>query len=153
MGRESFDTKLVINTICRGSVAKLDFDDQQEYYQTKREQVVYQDQFGTQIFYIDLTTQFEIADQLDTIPIYDHISVYAGIDNYTYGNVNIITSERQYEASPSWKEVVLNNTVFIGDTVLYGKEFKEVYQGKELDGRVVFYSRIQGVIAFKLVTI
>ena len=148
-GRQSFDTRLVLSTLCRGNVDILTFDDQEEYYQTQNEQVVFYDQLGNQIFYIDLLTLFEEANQSDSVAIYDLLSVHPSIDEHTFGSLNIITSERQNEVSSSFEEVVLNNSMFIGDTVLFGREFKEVYRSSSLKGRSTFYNRINGVIAFK----
>ncbi len=147
-GRKSYDTKLVLNTLCRGNVDKLSFDDQQEYYQSQREEIIFYDQSGNQIFYIDLMILFERIGQSDSVAIYDLLSVHPSVNGSTFGNLNIVTSERQYEMSPSFKEVVLNNSMYIGDTVLFGKEFSEVYRSSSLDGRHTFYNRKKGVLAF-----
>lgn len=49
-GRQLTNTKLVLNTLCRGDFAILNSDDQEEYYESQNEQIVFYDQLGNQIF-------------------------------------------------------------------------------------------------------
>ena len=46
-----------------------------------------------------------------------------------------------------WEEVIIKNTEYIGDTLLFEREFKEVYRSASLEGNLTFYNRINGVIA------
>ena len=147
-GRQLFDTRLVLNTLCRGSVEKLNFDDQEEYYQTQREEIVFFDQTGNQVFYIDLFTLFEEADQPDDVAIYDQLSVHPSVRGFTFSDLNIVTKVRQNELSSSFEEVVLNGSTFIGDTVLFGREFKSVYRSATQDGQSTYYNQTEGVVAF-----
>lgn len=147
-GRQEFDTRLVLNKLCRGNIEKLDFDDQEEYFQTQREEIVFFDQSGNQAFYIDLFTLFEEADQPDAVAIYDQLSVHPSLRGLTFASLNVITKVRQNELSASYKNVLLNGSTFIGDTVLFEREFQEVYQSGLFDGRSTFYNRTEGVVAF-----
>jgi len=147
-GRQLSDTRLVVNTLCRGNIEKLNFDDQEEFYQTQRMQIAYFDQSGNQIFYIDLLTLFEEAEQPGAIAIYDLLSVYPSVGSFTSGDLNIITKVRQNELSPSFEEVVLQGSDYVGDTVLFGKEYKDVYRSAPLEEEITFYNRTEGVIAF-----
>jgi len=147
-GRQVSNTRLVVNTLCRGNIEKLNFDDQEEYYQTQRMQIAYFDQSGNQVFYIDLLTLFEEADQPGAIAIYDLLSVNPSIGDFTIGDLNIITKARQNELSPSFEEVVLQGSAYVGDTVLFGKEYKDVYRSALLEDEITFYNHTEGVIAF-----
>jgi hypothetical protein len=145
-GLQLSDTRLVVNTLCSGNFDKLNFDDQEEFYQTQNQQVVFYDESDNQIFYIDINTLFE-TNQSASVAIYDLLTVHPSVNGATFGNLNIITSERQHEISPSFKEVVLNDSRFIGDTLLYGKAFGEVYKSATYEGRFILYNRTEGVIA------
>lgn len=148
-GRKTFDTRLVVSTLCRGDVALLDFDDQEQYYQSQSEEIVFYDQSGDQVFYINSATSFEEASQLDSIAIYDQLAVYSSIGNSLFGDISIITSERQNTVSSSWSETVLNDTRFIGDTVLFGREFTQVYQSSPFEGRYAYYNPLNGIVAYE----
>jgi hypothetical protein len=148
LGRQILDTKSILRTLCRGDVELLTFDDQEEYYESQYEEIVFYDQSGNQIFYIRLTISFEEADQTDSVAIYDYLTVNPSVEGKSFISLRIITSERQNSVSATWQDMVLNNTRFIGDTVLFGREFEEVYSSSALDDNLTFYNRFNGVLAF-----
>ena len=132
-GRQLSDSKLVTNTLCRGCSGKFNLDSQVEFYQAQNERMVLHDQLGNQIFYIDLMIGYEESNQTDPVALYDLLSVYLSVREYTFGNINIITSERQGEITTAWRDIITNNTTFVGDTTLYGREFKKVYKSSSLE--------------------
>lgn len=149
-GRQVFDSRLIINTLCRGDVSKLTFDDQEEFFEVQYEQVAFFDQSGNQVFYIDMKPGFEEAEPLESLVIYDQLSVRLSmIEGYLMRDLNIITAERQNQVSASWKETLLNGSAFVGDTVLYGRKCKEVYESSTTEGSSIFYNRFSGVVALK----
>jgi hypothetical protein len=146
-GRELIDTKLVLSTLCWGDFAILNSDDQEEYYESQNEQIVFYDQFGNQIFYIRLDIGFEEADQSSEVVIYDFLSITPSIGENSFNNLSILTVEKQNKISAQWEEVILKNTEYVGDTLLFGRAFKEVYKSTSLEGNTSFYNRTDGVLA------
>ncbi|MEM1323697.1 MAG: hypothetical protein AAGG75_25780 [Bacteroidota bacterium] len=66
-GREIQNLRMNVRTLCDEGT----FDKQEQYYDIQIEQVTFFDSSGTQIFYVNLVTQFEDADDLDSIAVYD----------------------------------------------------------------------------------
>ncbi|MGK7396095.1 MAG: hypothetical protein ACNS62_16075 [Candidatus Cyclobacteriaceae bacterium M3_2C_046] len=146
-GRKIEDFRLIVNTLCRGNIEKVSLDDQQIYYQIQREQIAFEDLSGNQVYYVELTTGFEQASQIDSLALYDMLSVYPLMEGNALGNINIMTLERLNTVSSSHKQGFLNHSTFIGDTTLFGRDFKEVYESNPWEGRITYYNRTKGVIA------
>lgn len=145
-GRELLKSKMIVRTPCDEGF----LDKQHLYYDTQREQVVYFDSSGNQIFYIDLTTQFEDANDIDDIAVYDFLLVDTSLKGNFNGRIEIITEERQNTVSEFHKNEFWNQSVFLGDTTVFGRDFKDVYVGTSGDNRSIFYNKVKGVIAFKI---
>ena len=146
VGRELKDLVMRVRTICDDGT----FDKQFQYYEIQRYQIAYFDSLDKQIFYTDLTTHFEDADDLDSIAIYDFLRVSSVIDGSPNGEIEILTDERQNHLSVFYRNEMLRESDFLGDTIIYGKEFKDVFKSTTSQGKSIFYSKEKGVVAFKM---
>ncbi len=145
-GIDLMDSKMTVRTICDEGT----FSKQYQYYETQREQIVFFDALGNQIFYVDLTTQFEDAGDLDSLAIYDFLMIDSGIDGNFNGRIEIITEERQNQVSSSHRNEFWNQSDFLGDTTIYGREFKGVFMSTTNEGKSIYYCKEKGVIAFRI---
>ena len=144
-GKKVTQTTLKVKTTCdEGLINK-----QHLYYRIQREEVAFCDEFNNQLFYTDLTTLFEDNKNLDSIAIYDFLLVDSGINGEFNGQIKIITKERQNYVS-SYHKDIWHCSEFIGDTIIYGREFKNVYKGNVNLNRNIYYNWEKGVIAFEI---
>ncbi len=146
VGIDLKDAVILVRTICDEGV----FDKQHQYYDTQREQIAFFDTLGKQIFYAQLITQFEDADDLDSIAIYDFLTVDSSINGHFNGRIEIITEERQNHVTDFHRNEFLNQSDFVGDTILYGKSFTDVFKSTTGEGKSIFYNKAKGVVAFKM---
>lgn len=144
-GKKIMQTTLKVKTTCdEGLINK-----QHLYYRIQREQVAFYDETNKQVFYTDLTTFSEDNQNSDSIAIYDLLQVDSGIDGDFNGQIKIITKERQNHVS-SYHKDTWHCSEFLGDTILYGREFKNVYKGNVNLNRNIYYNGEKGVIAFEI---
>jgi hypothetical protein len=134
MGRELKEASMIVGTLCDEGT----FDKQYQYYETQRDQVAYFDDLGKQIFYVNLTTQFEDKDEIDSIAIYDFLTVTSGINGENTGEIQIITAERQNHVSEFHKNEFWNVSDFIGDTLIFGEPFVDVYKSTTSQGNSIY---------------
>lgn len=150
-GLELLSTETIVRTICYH-----DFLDQQNlFYETQREQIAFFDANDKQIFDVDLLTYAEIYSDndsidIDFIPIYDFLLVSPMINGIFSGDIRIITKERKNHVSAYLKEEFWPLSRYIGDTIIYEREFKNVYKSSMDSVRQVFYNKEKGLIAIGL---
>ena len=138
------ETRSIARATCNNGF----LDTQYEYYDSQREEIVFIDSFGNQIFFLDLLTHIENDENTDSYVIYDFLLIDSGINGNFNGQIRIVTKERNNQLT-SIQRNELNLSEFIGDTILYGREFRNVYKGKVSENRNIYYSKEKGVVAFE----
>jgi len=133
----------IVRTICSDGL----LDGQQELYKVQIFDIAFRDSFGigNQIFNLTLTTSSEVAESPDANAVFDLLNVSAS----GFDNLRIITDERQNQVSDNFRDNFLNLSEFLGDTTLFGKNFKDVYEEKSDNGSVLYFNKHRGVVALK----
>ena len=144
-GKILTETRSIAGTPCNNGL----FDTQYEYYDSQREQIVFIDLFGNQIFYLDLLTHIENDENTDSSVIYDFLLVDSGFNGNFNGQIRIVTKERDNQLTSIQRDE-MNLSDFIGDTILYNREFRNVYKGKVDENRSIYYNKEKGVVAFEV---
>jgi hypothetical protein len=144
-GLELTETRSIARATCNNGF----LDTQYEYYDSQREDIVFIDSFGNQIFFVDLLTHIENDKNTDLCVIYDFLLVDSGINGDFNGQIRIVTKERNNQLNSIQRDK-LNLSEFIGDTILYDREFRNVYKGKVSENRNIYYNKEKGVIAFEI---
>jgi uncharacterized protein YrzB (UPF0473 family) len=139
------ETRSIARTICDNGL----LDNQQEYYDSQREEIVFIDSLGNQIFFFDLLTYIENDENKNSYVIYDFLLVDSGINGNFNGQIRIVTKERDNQLTSTQRNE-LNLSEFIGDTILYDMEFSNVYKGKVSENRNIYYNKEKGVVAFEI---
>jgi len=138
------ETRMIVRTLCDEGT----FDKQHEYYRISREQISFQDETGRQIFFLDLKTAFEDNSNLDLIGVYDHLFIsgtFPFANNFPV-NFNIITGIHQNTVSAEHRNDFLQEAIFIGDTILLGSSYTQVYAGYGVPESTVYYSKNDGIV-------
>ena len=143
-GKELRKSRLSIRTPCSNTV----LDYQEVYYDTQNEQIVFYEN-EKQAFNLTLTTSFEDNENGDSIAIYDNLIVDGVINGNFVGQIKIITEERQNYVSPFHRNEFFKQSEFIGDTILFSREFKNVYKESFDINQGVYYNKEKGVIAYE----
>lgn len=144
-GKVLTETRSIARTICNNGL----FDTQHEYYNSQREQIVFNDSFGNQIFYLDLLTHIINEENTNINVIYDFLLVDSGFDGNFNGQIRIVTKERENQLTSLQRENLFLSE-FIGDTILYDREFRNVYKGNVSENRNIYYNKEKGVVAFEV---
>ncbi len=143
-GIQITEGNMTVRTLCQEGF----LDAQKLFYDTQRLQIAFFDSSGVQIFYVDLTTAFEDSFDIDSIAIHDIIRVSSSLYGHHYGGIQIITEDRQFSTSDFYKNELLGISEYVGDTTLYERFFEDVYKGRSLEGREIYYNNTKGVLAF-----
>jgi len=145
-GRVLEASKLIVRTLCEKSF----LDRTEQFFNTEREQLAYFDNEGNQIFYTDLFPQSEDRDNIDSISIYDQLTISAVVNGSSVGNIKIITEELQNQVSETHRNDFVQHSRLIGDTTLYERPFTGVFVDVTGEGKGIYYNKEKGVLAFKL---
>ena len=138
-GREVFSSNLTVRELCQNGL----FDVQTEYFESDREQVAFYDSLNNFIFYTELIVRSETIDTMGTIAIYDYLAVDGNLNGTSFRAVEIVTQERENTSTQISSQM-------IGDTVLYGQNFEQVYQSNPGGEASCFYNVAEGVVALKV---
>ncbi len=120
-----------------------------EFFSAQSEELVFSDSAGNQVLYASLMTLFEQPEDSDSIAIFDLLTVEAVVNGVVPGQINILTEERRGQVSVFHQTEVLNQSRAVGDTMLYGRPFKDVYIGQSETGSGIFYNKTQGLLALR----
>ena len=146
--------EVTMGNILTVSTSCFDDDDdvagQSEYYDTQRERITFEDEDGEPAFTCTL-----IVDHIGSIAgsateIFDRLVVNPELFNNTYGAVMVITEEREGELPEDYLDYIRTRTTFVGDTLLYGRDFTEVYKSEHESGRAFYYNQYKGALAFTI---
>jgi hypothetical protein len=152
-GRKLVDSRSITKSLCLNGL----FDSQYEYYKSQSEEIVFTDSYGNQIFWINLSTDVLNDENTNENNIYDLISVNLGVYNSNSnteqlgGELRIITREIQGQLNQNQMQdsQVRANTIFIGDTILYNRNFENIYKAKTYESsKNMYYNKSKGLIAF-----
>lgn len=149
-GKELTNTRSNGKALCLNGA----LDYQYEYYDSQMEEIAYEDLNNKTIFWIQLSTIVLNDEVTDENTIFDYLNVNVGIYNSNYGispftgSLNIITREIQNQLTPEQKELFEINNRYIGDTILYNRNFQNVYTSKVEDSsKNIYYNKSKGLIA------
>ncbi len=144
-----YEINMIVRTLCEEGI----IDSQHEYYKTLNQQISFKDSSERRIIALELVTHFEDADDIDSIAVYDVIGVRGNLFNgdefIARTSCNIITSIHQNSISDEHRNIFEEEASFIGDTILFGTEFKEVFKSNSRSTPVpstIFFSKIDGVV-------
>lgn len=139
------ETKMIVRTLCDEGP----FDQQYEYYKISREQISFEDELNRQVFYLDLKTHFEDDENIDSLGVYDWLLISASMP-YQNGfrgiTCNILTDVKQNKVSQNHRDNFVREAKFIGDTVLFGNSYEQVYQSVGSNDHRLYYSKTEGVV-------
>ncbi|MEO1414176.1 MAG: hypothetical protein AAFW00_02815 [Bacteroidota bacterium] len=138
-GREVFSSNLTIRELCQNGL----FDVQTEYFESDREQVAFYDSLNNFIFYTDLIVRAQLIDTMGTVAIYDYLAVDGNLNSASLRTLEIVTLERENTSTQVSSQM-------IGDTVLYGQSFEQVYQSNPTGAATFYYNITKGVVALKV---
>ena len=138
-GKEIFSSNLTIRELCLNGI----FDVQTEYFESDREQVAFYDSLNNFIFYTDLIVRAQPIDTMGTVAIYDYLAVDGNLNSASLRTLEIVTLERENTSTQTSSQM-------IGDTVLYGQNFEQVYQSNPGGEASFFYNVAEGVVALKV---
>ncbi|MEL6835864.1 MAG: hypothetical protein AAFP77_22885 [Bacteroidota bacterium] len=145
LGREIETEELHIRFSCEENVWRTQY----EYYESEMERIAFSDVDGEPVFSCRLRTSCEYDDNLTALAIIDHLRVDVSLFNKSYGAVKVITEEREGEVSDEFQERLLIRSRFVGDTLLYGRSFANVYSSEQGD-QAFYYNQQQGALAFTI---
>lgn len=142
--RISSAASLPINILCEESL----LDNQMEYYRTEREEIQFQEVGTENGFGLSLYTMFEEKGSVDSIALYDILSLSLWIKDQALPTFNLITTVHQSEVSQAHRQDLWQEARFIGDTSLQGKTYQEVYQSSVgPQGQLLLYNAEDGLLA------
>lgn len=126
-----------VSTLCSEGM----FDNQNEVFDTELIEVGFRDPNGTLVFYLTLSTSavFESNPPI----LYDVLGVFS---SFAPG-VTIVTAA-QRGVIPDEEREALSESRLIGDTVLFGRPFREVYVSTIFEGSGAYYSPVDGLVAY-----
>jgi hypothetical protein len=149
-GRKLMDSRSITRTICSNDM----FDTQHEYYKSQMEEIAFTDSNGNQIFWIRLLTFIANDENTNENTIFDLLSVNIGIYNSDSGieafggELKIITREIQNQLNLDQIDELRINSRYIGDTILYNRNFQDVYKAKAYENsKHIYYNKSKGLIA------
>ena len=152
-GRKLVNSRSITRSLCLNEL----FDSQYEYYKSQSEEIAFTDSYGNQIFHINLSTDILNDENTNENTIYDLISVNLGVYNSNSnieqlgGELRIITREIQGQLDQNQMQntQIRANSIFIGDTILYNRNFENIYKAKTYENsKNLYYNKSKGLIAF-----
>jgi hypothetical protein len=148
-GISQFEYQLITRVLCTGDFEKVTADDQEEYYRAVSFEVLYQSQDGRTSVYVDALTLGEDNATGEEV-FYDLFRAEVVVDATYSAGLEVVTANREGRPAAEYLSSVHNLGRFVGDTILYGRQFRDVYGSLEREGTRVFYNATEGVVAIEL---
>lgn len=148
-GVRQFEYQITTRVLCTGEFEQVNADDQEEYYRAISFEVLYQSQDGRTSIYVDAVTLGEDDSAAEEV-FYDLARAEVVVDATYSAGLELVTANREGRPSRDYLESVHNLGRFVGDTILFGRQYRGVYGSAFREGTRLFYNASIGVIAIDL---
>jgi hypothetical protein len=125
------------------------FDNTEEFFNSEIETVTFSDQDGNQKFYTELSVRSDnnIFAGTNTV-FYDYLSIATSYaEDFNVGDISLIVDDRGNQINTEEQSLGLSR--YIGDTVLFERPFKEVYESSNQSQSPTFFNYAQGIVAYQ----